>query len=116
MAAGVGFSHFPLSDISVNPRVLLCLPLLLALGNAQASSTLRCSNNLISLDDTTSEVLEKCGEPVSRSDLGFKEVVDEYHMRNEVRVEEWVYGPRNGMYQFLRFEGNRLRSIDSKRN
>ncbi|MDH4870942.1 DUF2845 domain-containing protein [Pseudomonas sp. BN515] len=96
-------------------RVLLCLSLLLAVGNAQASSTLRCNSNLISLDDTTSEVLDKCGEPISRADLGFKEVVDEYYRRNEVRVEEWVYGPRNGMYQFLRFEGNRLRNIDSKR-
>ncbi|BAN50633.1 DUF2845 domain-containing protein [Metapseudomonas resinovorans] len=99
----------------MNLRALLCLPLLLALGNAQASSTLRCNSNLISLDDTTNEVLDKCGEPISRTDLGFKEVVDEYYRRNEVRVEEWVYGPRNGMYQFLRFEGNRLRNIDSKR-
>ena len=96
-------------------RVLLCLSLLLAVGNAQASSTLRCNSSLISLDDTTSEVLDKCGEPISRTDLGFKEVVDEYYRRDEVRVEEWVYGPRNGMYQFLRFEGNRLRDIDSKR-
>ncbi|MDH4567243.1 DUF2845 domain-containing protein [Pseudomonas sp. BN414] len=96
-------------------RVLLFASLLLALGNAHASSTLRCNSNLISLDDTTGEVLEKCGEPISRADLGFKEVVDEYYRRNEVRVEEWVYGPRNGMYQFLRFEGNRLRNIDSKR-
>ncbi|MDH4580473.1 DUF2845 domain-containing protein [Pseudomonas sp. BN415] len=100
----------------MKPRPLLWLPLLLALGNAQASSTLRCNSNLISLDDTTSEVLEKCGEPVSRADLGFREVVDRYNMRNEVRVEEWIYGPRNGMYQFLRFEGNRLRNISSKRS
>ncbi|MCY1277395.1 hypothetical protein D9M68_466020 [compost metagenome] len=96
-------------------RALLCLPLLLALGNAHASSTLRCNNDLISLDDTTSEVLDKCGEPVSRNALGYKEVVDTYRQRNEVLVEEWVYGPRNGMYQFLRFEGNRLRNIESKR-
>ncbi|MDH4555547.1 DUF2845 domain-containing protein [Pseudomonas sp. BN417] len=96
-------------------RVLFGLSLLLALGTAQASSTLRCNSNLVSLDDTTNEVLAKCGEPVSRSDLGYREVVDQYHQRNEVLVEEWIYGPRNGMYQFLRFEGNRLRNIKSKR-
>lgn len=96
-------------------RTLLCLPLLLALGSAQASSTLRCNSNLISLDDTTSEVLDKCGAPISRADLGYRVVVDKYNMRNEVQVEEWVYGPQNGMYQFLRFEGNRLRNISSKR-
>jgi len=42
-------------------------------------------------------------------------VVDEYGFRQEVRIEEWVYGPTNGMYHFLRFEGNRLRRIDSER-
>ena len=70
---------------------------------------------MISLDDTVGEVLEKCGEPTSRADLGYREVMDEYRQRTEVRVEEWVYGPRNGMYHFLRFEGNRLRGISSKR-
>lgn len=96
-------------------RLLLCLSLLLTLGYAQASSSLRCNSNLISLGDTSGEVLDKCGEPVSREDLGYMEVIDEYYQRSEVRVEEWVYGPRNGMYHFLRFEGSRLRNIDSKR-
>jgi hypothetical protein len=35
--------------------------------------------------------------------------------REEFQVEEWTYGPSNGMYQYLRFEGNRLRQINSKR-
>ena len=100
----------------MRPRLLLALPLLVVLTDAQASSTLRCGSGLVSLDDTTDEVLEKCGEPVGRSDLGYKEVINEYRQRSEVQVEEWIYGPRNGMYQFLRFEGNRLRDIDSKRN
>jgi hypothetical protein len=99
----------------VKLRILLGLFLLMLLGTAQASSTLRCKSSLVSLDDTTSEVLDKCGEPVSRNDLGYREVVDKYNQRNEVLVEEWVYGPNNGMYQFLRFEGNRLRNIESKR-
>ena len=81
----------------------------------QASSTLRCDSGLVSLDDTTSEVRNKCGEPLSRDFLGYREVLDEYGFYNEVAVEEWSYGPRNGMYQFLRFQGNRLIKIDSKR-
>ena len=47
--------------------------------------------------------------------MGYREVLDEYGFYNEVAVEEWAYGPRNGMYQFLRFEGNRLIKIESKR-
>lgn len=95
-------------------KTLLVTLLLLLAGTAQAS-TLRCGSALISRDDYTSEVLDKCGEPLSRDFLGYREVVDHYGFRNEVQVEEWTYGPRNGMYHFLRFEGNRLTRIDSKR-
>lgn len=91
------------------------LALLLLAGSAHASSTLRCDSNLISLDDTTSEVRSKCGEPASTAFLGYREKLDDYGYRQEVSVEEWVYGPRNGMYHYLRFEANRLVKIDSKR-
>ncbi|MCY1534168.1 hypothetical protein D9M68_695300 [compost metagenome] len=93
---------------------LALLILLLQTATAQAS-TLRCGSALISRDDYTSEVLDKCGEPQSRDFLGYREVVDSYGFRSEVQVEEWTYGPRNGMYHFLRFEGNRLIRINSKR-
>lgn len=96
-------------------KALISVLLLLAPVYAQASSTLRCDSGLVSLDDTTSEVSSKCGEPLSRDFLGYREVLDEYGFYNEVAVEEWSYGPRNGMYQFLRFQGNRLIKIDSKR-
>lgn len=89
---------------------LLCLPML-----ADASSTYRCASALVSTSAPSAEVLSKCGEPVSRDFLGYREVVDSYGFRNEVNVEEWVYGPKNGMYHFLRFEGGRLIEIRSKR-
>ncbi|WP_296272170.1 DUF2845 domain-containing protein [Pseudomonas sp. UBA6323] len=89
---------------------LLCLPLL-----AEASSTYRCGSALVSKTAPSAEVLSKCGEPASRDFLGYKEVLDSYGFRNEVTVEEWIYGPKNGMYHFLRFEGGRLSEIRSKR-
>lgn len=96
-------------------KALITALLLVAPVLTQASSTLRCERGLISLDDTTREVSSKCGEPLSRDFLGYREVLDEYGFYNEVAVEEWSYGPRNGMYQFLRFQGNRLIKIESKR-
>lgn len=96
-------------------KALIIALLLLVPVCVQASSTLRCDSGLVSLDDSTHEVSQKCGEPLSRDFLGYREVLDEYGFYNEVAVEEWSYGPRNGMYQFLRFEGNRLIKIDSKR-
>jgi hypothetical protein len=99
------------------------LPLLIALlccglsltAPAQAASTLRCQSSLISLDDHTSEVQAKCGEPVSKAFLGYREVIDYYGGSRQVGIDEWSYGPRNGMYYYLRFEANRLVKIESKR-
>ena len=95
-------------------RLLLCL-LLLASPSLWASSTLRCGSGLVSSGDTASEVLSTCGEPISRGFLGYRVVTGYYGERSEVAVEEWVYGPRSGMYHFLRFEAGRLTSVTSKR-
>jgi hypothetical protein len=93
-------------------RFLLSLALAVAASQAQAADTLRCGSQLISVGDRSGEVLQKCGEPVSRDLLGYKRSANK---REEFQVEEWVYGPNSGMYQYLRFEGNRLVRIDSKR-
>ena len=95
-------------------RVLLLLVGLLA-SAAQAASTLRCGSSLVSLGDPAFEVEAKCGAPVSREFLGYRERSDDWGFRQEVALEEWVYGPRNGMYQFLRFEAERLVGIQSRR-
>lgn len=98
-------------------RLLSCLTLTLLLASqpAAASTTLRCGNGLISTGSTTVEVLNKCGEPISRDQLGSIIKTGNYGESYELLVEEWSYAPRNGMYQFLRFEGGRLVKVDSKR-
>lgn len=96
----------------MNCKWLVAGVLAFAASHASASDTLRCGSQLISLGDRSSEVLQKCGEPVSRDVLGYKRSANR---REEFQVEEWTYGPSNGMYQYLRFEGNRLRQINSKR-
>jgi len=96
----------------MNNQWLAVLALALVASHASASDTLRCGSQLVSLGDRSSEVLQKCGEPVSRDVLGYKRSANR---REEFQVEEWTYGPSNGMYQYLRFEGNRLRQINSKR-
>ncbi|WP_223463668.1 MULTISPECIES: DUF2845 domain-containing protein [unclassified Pseudomonas] len=92
--------------------LLAGLVLALSASQAWAADTLRCGSQLISVGDRSSEVLHKCGEPVSRDLLGYKRSADR---REEFQVEEWTYGPNGGMYQYLRFEGNRLKQITSKR-
>jgi len=95
-------------------KAFLCL-LLVALSAPLSAETLRCARDLVSTGDHASEVLDKCGEPNSRDTIGYRRRGDDWGNYEEVRIEEWVYGPRNGMYYFLRFEGNRLTTIDSQR-
>ncbi|GAB6389040.1 DUF2845 domain-containing protein [Stutzerimonas marianensis] len=100
----------------MKPAYLVALSgLLLLIGHAQASSTYRCNSSLVSVGASTSEVRSKCGEPADAAITGLKETVDDRGFRQEVQVEEWTYGPTNGMYHHLRFEGNRLSDIESQR-
>lgn len=95
-------------------RLPFCL-LLLLLAAPAGAATLRCGSALVSTGDHVREVLDKCGEPVSREVIGYRQRGDYWGNHEEVRIDEWVYGPRSGMYYFLRFEGNRLIEIDSQR-
>ncbi|QKF49937.1 DUF2845 domain-containing protein [Pseudomonas graminis] len=95
-------------------RMALVLGVTALVGVVQAD-TLRCGSQLISVGDRMFEVQQKCGQPVSQDIIGYKETVNHYRQVDQVQVQEWVYGPSNGMYQYLRFEGGRLVRIDSKR-
>lgn len=93
--------------------VILCL---LSFGApVDASSTHRCNSALVSLQAHKQEVLSKCGPPAHQADLGYKQFTNYYGHSYEVRIEEWTYGPKNGMYHFLRFEGGYLVKISSSR-
>lgn len=95
-------------------RSILCLALLL-IGTPLYADSLRCSSKLIISGDRASEILEKCGEPASREQIALRERTDETGRFELVPVEEWIYGPRNGMYYYLRVEGSRLVEIHSQR-
>jgi hypothetical protein len=82
---------------------------------AQAGATLRCNSALVSVNDSTSTVLRKCGEPAGRSAAGYVRATDDSGRRVSLPVEQWSYGPSYGMYHYLRFEGDRLVSIRSER-
>ncbi|WP_296131930.1 DUF2845 domain-containing protein [Pseudomonas sp. Ga0074129] len=91
---------------------MLLLTLLITPLMAQAD-TLRCGSQLVSLDDRRFEVLQKCGEPAFRDLVGYSLGPNE---RREYQIEEWVYGPDNGMLSILTFEGTRLRAIERRRS
>ena len=88
---------------------------LAALSSLVQADTLRCGSQLISEGDRMFEVQQKCGQPVSQDIVGYKETVNHFRQVDQVQVQEWIYGPNSGMYQYLRFEGGRLVRIDSRR-
>jgi hypothetical protein len=94
----------------------LTTTLLIGLTGAGAlaqADTLRCGSQLVSLNDRRFEVLQKCGEPAFRDLVGYSLGPNE---RREYQIEEWVYGPDNGMLSILTFEGTRLRAIERRRS
>lgn len=97
-------------------RSVICLMLIFSLSQpSYASSTFRCNSKLVSLGADLYEVRSKCGEPMSEVNLGFKQVTNQYGHTHELHIEEWVYGPKGGMYHYLRFEGAALVKISSSR-
>lgn len=95
---------------------MTCATLLLALCNtASAASTMRCGSTLVSLNDRTVQVEQKCGAPASKAQTGY-ERSGPINRRVELPIEEWVYGPSNGMSQYLKFVGSLLVQIESSRN
>lgn len=97
-------------------RSILSVLLMLSFSGATyASSTFRCNSALVSLGASMQEVRNKCGEPVAKENLGFKQKINQYGHTHQLHVAEWLYGPKGGMYYFLRFEGGDLAKISSTR-
>ena len=93
-------------------RSLLTIALVLTCGLAEAG-TLRCGSKLINEGDRAFEVQRKCGEPEYRDLVGYTGGAN--YGDRELVIEEWVYGPTNGMLSILTFQGNRLVRIETKR-
>ncbi len=90
----------------------LVIGALLAVCSFSASASMRCDKGIASEGDRSSEERMKCGAPASQSVIGY---TLNAQGEQEFKQEEWVYGPRNGMFYYLTFEAERLKSIASKR-
>lgn len=76
---------------------------------------MRCGTHLMDEGDSVEQVLERCGQPLSR-------IVNEPALRNNgvpklnaARTEFWVYGPSGGVYRHLRFIDGKLVEIRLER-
>ena len=90
--------------------------------SAASGLGIRCGSDLVSPGYLKYEVLQTCGEPLSREMVGEVEIFDadrrysRYHARGSkviLYIEEWIYD-KAGLH-ILRFEGNRLVNVESVR-
>lgn len=97
-------------------KSLLLSGLLLLIFAGAANATMRCGTALISLGDTASVVREKCGAPDKSEEQ--EPVLRSGSTRpfNSAKVSFWVYGPRNGAFQHLKFIDDKLVAIDTRRD
>ena len=95
-------------------KLVWLLPCLMLADVAQA--TMRCGTSLISLGDTAAVIREKCGAPDRREDQEPAARINGVPRFNAVKVSFWVYGPRNGAFQHLKFIEDKLVAIDTRRD
>ena len=91
---------------------------------------LRCSGKLVSIGDTKSQVIDKCGEPdhiesweeerIKKDhyysyddDRSYEDYREPFLVKKYVRIEEWTYnrGPTT-FIRYLLFENGRLKKIN----
>jgi hypothetical protein len=82
----------------------------------EANATMRCGTSLISNGDSAQAVLQKCGAPDTQTSEGPARLANGVPYRNAAKVSHWVYGPRGGAYQHLRFIDDKLVSVETRRN
>ena len=97
-------------------RTLIFLGLAGLLFAGTADATMRCGTALISLGDTADVVRQKCGAPESSVDQMPALRSNWVPKLGTAKVSLWVYGPRNGAKQHLRFIEDKLVEIETKRD
>ncbi len=67
----------------------------------------RCGSKIIELGAESFKVIENCGEPNSKENVGTS------GRKHQVDIEKWVYGPIGGYMYILYFKAGNLSKIES---
>jgi hypothetical protein len=94
-------------------QVIFAMLVVFFCATASFASDLRCVNGLVDIGDHSFEVLKTCGEPVTKDVVGYTLTRDR---ERELKVEQWVYGPKDGYYYILTFEGGILTKVKDFRS
>ena len=108
--------------------LFLMLPIFSVQTSIAGDSTLRCHGRLVSIEDTVSDVLDKCGEPdeISQREENHNSYISQIFdyeqdryiapmlIKGPILVELWTYdfGPTR-FIRYLHFENSRLVKIET---
>lgn len=76
------------------------------------AADMRCGNDFVKIGDRAFMVAQKCGEPVSKQFIGY--TLNGAGNR-EYTIEEWIYGPMNGIFYFVKFVGGSVTEVEYER-
>jgi hypothetical protein len=108
--------------------LLILLSVVLIPSAVSADRTLKCGTRLVSIGDTTAEVLEKCGEPdqIERREEGQDTWISQYFdyeeerfkaprlVKGPIQVEIWTYDfGATRFIRYLLFENDELIRIET---
>ena len=74
------------------------------------SQAMRCESKLVHEGDQSFIVRKFCGTPIEKELIGYTLTASR---TRELKIENWVYGPMDGRYFILTFEGGVLKKIIS---
>jgi hypothetical protein len=109
-------------------KLSIVVAILLMHTAVSADRTLKCGTRLVSIGDTTAEVLEKCGEPdqVERREEGQDTWISQYFdyeeerfkaprlVKGPIQVEIWTYDfGATRLIRYLLFENDELIRIET---
>jgi len=102
-------------NLSMGSKTTSVILLVGVLFSVSAEASMRCGTRLVDLGDTDEQVEAKCG-PADRQSVEAPSLrSDGVVQPGAVRVDRWVYGPRNGAKHHLRFIDGRLVEIRTVR-
>ncbi|ROR97926.1 uncharacterized protein DUF2845 [Sinobacterium caligoides] len=100
------------------PIVLLLMLLMSCSVLGLDSSSLRCGSRLVGEGDLAIQLLERCGEPLSRELIGYtlrKTQLPPYTEEREFKIEQWIYPPEAGFYHEVILEAGKIKEINRYR-
>ena len=70
-------------------------------------TSFRCGSAIVNMGTQSFEVAEKCGDPLSKEDVGFTDGA------LRLKIEKWVYESDGGEMRILYFKAGKLERIEA---